>query len=136
MKAELVDQGNSIVIDNFNFYPDELSRGNPYNTTFNIFIKSRSFSGVGECEYDIKEFKRFVFELQEMYDFKRKSVIFKDICYGSEITFKMSKLGSVEICGTVYADGMQHGLVFTFSTDQSVLLPFINDLNKLVESEN
>lgn len=134
MKAEFTDKGNSIVVEKFAFFPDELFRGNPYNTTFVVSVKSGAFSGFGDCEYDIKEFKRFVFELQEMYDFKRNSVVFKDICYGSEIAFTMNKRGSIEINGTVYADGMQHSLTFCFDTDQSVFLPFINGLKKLIEN--
>ena len=70
----------------------------------------------------------------DLYDFKRNSVVFKDICYGSEIVFTMSKLGSIEVKGTVYADGMQHSLTFCFNTDQSVFLPFIRKLKKMVEN--
>ena len=136
MKAKLIDRGNSITIDNFIFYPNELQKENPYNTEFSIFVTSGSFSGCGECEYDIREFKRFIFELEEMYDFKRNTVALKDICYGSEIIFTMNKLGSTEIKGTVYADETQHSLTFCFVTDQSVLLQFINDLKKLVELNN
>lgn len=134
MKAEFIDQDNSIAIDNFVFNANELRRGNPYNTTFFIFVTSGSFSGCGECECNIKEFKQFVYELQEMYDFKRNSVAFKDICYGSEIVFTIGKLGSIEVKGTVYADGMLHSLTFCFNTDQSVFLPFVRGLKKLVEN--
>ena len=134
MRAEFIDRGNSIAIDRFVFYPNELHRENPYNTSFLVFVTSGSFSGFGDCEFDMKEFKRFVFELQEMCDFKRTSVVFKDICYGSEITFTMKKLGGIEIGGTVYADGMQHSLTFCFNTDQSVFLPFICELKKLVKN--
>ncbi len=134
MRAELIDQGNSIAIDNFIFHPNQLRRGNTYNTTFLVFVTSGSFSGFGDCEYDIKEFKQFVFELQDMYDFKRNSVVFQDICYGSKIVFTMNKLGSIKIKGILYADGMQHSLTFCFGTDQSVLMPFINGLKKLIEN--
>ena len=134
MKAEFIDQSNSIKIENFVFYQNELQRGNPYNTTFIIFVTSGLFSGFGDCECDIKDFQRFVYELQEMYDFKRNSVAFKDICYGSEIVFTMSKLGSIEVKGTVYADGMQHSLTFCFNTDQSAFLPFICGLKKMIEN--
>ena len=136
MKAELTDLGNSIIIKDFKFYPNELHRGNPYNTAFKIYISSGSFSGFGDCEYDIREFERFVIGLDEMYNFKRSSVVFKDICYGSEIIFTMSKLGSIEVKGTVYADGMLHSLTFCFRTDQSVFLPFIFGLKKLIENAN
>ena len=67
-----------------------------------------------------------------MYEFKRKSVVFKDICYGSEIVFTTNQLGHIEVKGTVYADGMQHSLTFCFHTDQSILLSFINGLKKLI----
>ena len=136
MKAELQDRGNSIVINNFNFYPNELQRGNPYNTTFNIVVISGSFRGFGDCEYDIREFKRFVLELEEMYNFKRSSVVFKDICYGSEIIFEMNKTGSIEVKGTIYADGMQHSLTFCFNTDQSIFTPFIDGLKKLIRNDS
>lgn len=134
MKAEFIDQCHSITIDKFVFYADELRKGNPYNTAFLIFVTSGSFSGFGDCECDMKEFKRFVYELQEMYDFKRNAVVFKDICYGSEIVFTMSKLGSIEIKGTVYADGKLHSLTFCFHTDQSAFLPFVRGLKKMVEN--
>ena len=134
MKAELIDQSNSIKIENFVFYQNELQRGNPYNTTFLIFVTSGLFSGFGDCECDIKDFQRFVYELQEMYDFKKPFVAFKDICYGSEIVFTMSKLGSIEIKGTVYADAMRHSLTFCFNTDQSTFLPFVCGLKKMIEN--
>ena len=136
MKAEFIDQDHSITIDQFVFHKDELCQGNPYNTTFLVFITSGSFSGFGDCEYDIKEFKRFVLELEKMYRFKRKMVVFKDICYGSEIVFAMNQLGGIEIKGTVYADAMEHSLTFCFHTEQSFLLPFINGLKKLIEHAN
>lgn len=132
MRVEFADQGNSIAIEEFVFYPDELHRGNPYNTTFSVFVTSGSFSGFGDCEYDIKEFRRFVFELQEMYDFKRNLVKFNDICYGSEILFTMDQLGHIEISGTVYADATQHSLTFHFDTDQSSFMPFISGLKKMI----
>ena len=134
MKAEFTDQSNSIKIENFVFYQNELQRGNPYNTTFLIFVTSGLFSGFGDCECDIKDFQRFVYELQEMYDFKKNFVAFKDICYGSEIVFTMSKLGSIEIKGTVYADSMQLSLTFCFNTDQSAFLPFVCGLKKMIEN--
>ncbi len=127
MKAEFNDGNNSIRIDNFVFSPYDMFRVN-----FDVYVTSGSFCGFGECEYVIKEFSKFVSELQKMYDFKRKSVIFNDICYGSKITFTMDRSGHIEISGTVYADAMQHSMTFCFNTDQSVFLPFINGLKKLI----
>lgn len=136
MKAELLYLGNSIVIDDFRVYPNEVKRGNPYNTTFRLLVVSGSgaFSGVGECEYDIKKFRQFVCELQELYDFQRKTVELCDICYGSKVLFELNKTGSLEIRGTVYADAKEHSLTFTFLADQSVLSSFIRGLLRLLES--
>ena len=128
MKTELIDGNNSIRIDNFAFSPYDIFR-----VTFDIYVTSGSFSGYGECEYHTGYFSKFVSEMQKMYDFKRKSVTFKDICYGSEIIFTIDRAGHVVIKGTVYADAMEHSMTFCFNTDQSALLPFINGLKKMIE---
>ena len=103
---------------------------------FLIFVKSGLFSGCGDCEDDIESFKQFVFELQELYDFKRSSVTFQDMCYGSKIVFTMNKVGVIQVKGTVYADAMEHSMSFCFGVDQSFLLPFINELKTMIEAVN
>lgn len=128
MKTELIDGSNSIRIDNFTFSPYDI-----YRVNFDVYVTSGYFGGYGECEYDTRDFSKFVSEMQAMYDFKRKSVTFKDICYGSEIIFSIDRAGRVVIKGTVYADAMEHSMTFCFNTDQSVLLPFINGLKKMIE---
>ena len=72
--AELKYGENLLAIENFETYTSEAERGNPYNTTFDIRICSGAFSGYAGCEYDIKQFRVFIEELREMYDFKRSIV--------------------------------------------------------------
>ena len=55
---------NLFSIEYFKTYLNEAERGNPYNTTFSIRVVSGAFCGYASCEYDIKEFSRFVNEME------------------------------------------------------------------------
>lgn len=133
MKAELTYLQNALVIENFTYYAEEEARGNPYNTTFTLRVVSGSFSGIANCEYDMKDFKRFILQLNELYDFKRTSVELSDICYGSNVVFALDKVGHLEIKGTIYGCAMEHSMTFVFTADQSALPPLIQTLSALVE---
>ena len=130
--GELKYGENLLAIENFDTHTIEVERGNPYNTTFDIRVCSGAFCGYAGCEYDIKQFRVFVRELREMYDFKRSSVELSEICYGSRVTFTMSKTGQIEVSGKLYGEAKEHSLTFVFSADQSSLLPFIEALENLV----
>ena len=78
---------NLFAIEYFKTYLNEAERGNPYNTTFSIRVVSGAFCGYASCEYDIKEFSRFVNEMEEIYSFKRSKAELNDICYGSKVIF-------------------------------------------------
>lgn len=131
--AELKHGDNLISIENFETYISEAERGNPYNTTFDIRVRSGAFCGYAGCEYDIKQFRILVGELREMYDFKRSSVELSEICYGSRVTFTMSKTGQIEVSGEIYGEAKEHSLTFVFSADQSSLLPFIEALEEMIQ---
>lgn len=73
---------NFLEIANFKHYPEDAVNSNPYNSGFDLCVLSGDFMGIGECEYDIKEFRRFISELEEMYEFKQYSVELSEICYG------------------------------------------------------
>ena len=130
--AELKYGKNLLAIENFETHISEVERGNPYNTTFDIRVCSGAFGGYAGCEYDIKQFRVFVGELREMYDFKRSSVDLSDICYGSRVTFTMSKTGQIDVSGEIYGEAKEHSLTFVFSADQSSLLPFIEALETMI----
>lgn len=123
--------GNSITISDFQYNKKDALNGNPYNTTFNIKVVSGLFSGFANCEYDIKEFTKFVKEINNLYEFRCFEVKLQEICYGSYIIFKISKTGHLEISGKIYGQAMLHSLDFEFSADQTSLKPFIQSLNRI-----
>ena len=65
--AKLMYEDNYLMINNFIYHQKDVY----YNTSFNLEIRSGFFCGVAPCEYDIKEFRKFVQELLEMYKFKK-----------------------------------------------------------------
>lgn len=133
MTATISYGNNLLEIIDFIHYPEEVKRGNPYNSTFNLKIVSGVFSGVSPCEYDIKDFSKFICELEEMYQFKRESVELKDICYGTNVLFSMDKLGQIEISGTIYGEAMIHEMKFEFNIDQTVIPRFIGELKSFLK---
>ena len=70
--AKLIYENNFLIINNFTYHQEDIY----YNASFDLEVRSGSFSGVAPCEYDIKEFRKFVQELLEMYEFKKQIVIF------------------------------------------------------------
>lgn len=123
---------NMLSIYNFSHSPDDKINGNPYNTTFFVKIVSDDFSGVGDCEYDISEFRKFAKEINELYEFKRFEVLFKDICYGSTIEFKLDKMGHLEISGEIFGMHALQSMKFSFIADQTSLKGFADSLKKII----
>ena len=125
--AKLIYEDNYLMINNFLYHQKDIY----YNTSFDLEIRSGSFSGVAPCEYDIKEFRKFVEELLEMYDFKKQIVIFNEICYGSNVKFEADKTGHITVSGEIFGEAMEHSLKFSFMIDQSVLDKFISELQNI-----
>ena len=133
MNASISYQGNLLEINNFSYSAEDAKNGNPYNCSFDLYVKSGMFSGVAPCEYDIKDFRRFISELDELYNFKRDLVSFNEICYGSKMIFSLDKYGHIVIEGSIFGEAMEHSLKFSsFEIDQTFLLSFINQLNLLI----
>lgn len=133
MCATISYGSNLLEITDFIHYPEELKRGNPYNCTFNLKVISGAFSGIAPCEYDIKDFRELVLAFEEMYHFKRTTVELKDICYGTSVEFSMDELGHIDVSGMIFGEAMIHQMKFKFQIDQTVILPFINELKGLVK---
>jgi hypothetical protein len=110
------DSSKQLSITNIKTSYEDYSIGNPYNTSFTVRVTSGDFSGISEFEYNIKDFRIFVSEIKELYEFKRKVVELNDIGYGSYIIFKLDKTGHIEITGTIYGTAMEHSLTFKFLT--------------------
>lgn len=126
--AKLMHENNFLIIHNFTYLQEDIC----YNTSFDLEVRSGSFSGVAPCEYDIKEFRKFVQELLEMYDFKKQIVMLNDICYGSNVRFETDKTGHIVISGEIFGEAMEHSMKFSFVTDQFVLKQFITELQNIL----
>ncbi len=126
--AKLIYENNFLIINNFTYHQEDIY----YNNSFDLEVRSGSFSGVAPCEYDIKEFRKFVQELLEMYDFRKQIVILNDICYGSNVKFEADKTGYIEVSGEIFGEAMEHSLKFSFVTDQFVLKQFISELQNMI----
>ena len=126
--AKLIHENNFLIISNFTYHQEDIY----YNTSFDLEVRSSSFSGVAPCEYDIKEFQKFVQELLEMYDFKKQIVILNDICYGSNVKFEADKTGHIDVSGEIFGEAMEHSLKFSFITDQFVLKQFVSELQNML----
>lgn len=131
MNAGFEYLGNSLEIINFKHYIDEELSGNPYNCSFDIKVVSGMFSGYADgCEYDYKQWKSFIHQLEDVYDFKSDCAQMLEIGYGSKIVFKSDKMGHISVSGKIYGNAMEQSLEFCFHIDQTVLLKFIQELKK------
>ncbi len=129
---DLVHGKNILSIFNFSYFPDDEKGGNAYNTSFLIRIISEDFSGVGEFECDIKEFRKFAEEINELFELKRFEVLFKEICYGSTIKFKINRIGHLEISGEIFGTHMLQCLKFSFIADQTSLNGFADSIKHII----
>ena len=68
--------------------------------------------------------------MELFYQFKCDKLEFKDISYGSKISFEMDACGHFAVKGKIYGVHMTHSLEFEFDADQTVLPEFINGLKK------
>ena len=127
--AKLMFEDNYLTITNFTYHKGDVC----YNTSFDLEVRSGSFSGVAPCEYDIKEFQSFIKDLSEMYEFKKQIVMFNDICYGSNVKFEADKTGHITVSGEIFGKALKHSLKFSFVADQFVLKQFISELQNMID---
>ena len=131
--AEIRYGDDLFAIEYFKTYPKEIERGNPYNTAFSIRVVSGAFCGYASCEYDMKEFVRFVREIEEVFLFKRSKTELNDICYGSKVSFCADKIGHLEISGEIFGEAAEQRLVFRFNADQTCLNDFVNTIKRYID---
>ncbi len=130
---ELEHCGNSLIISDFQYSQEDVESNNPYNATFTIAVVSERFRGFGECEYDIKDFREFAKQINELYEFHRFNAELREIGYGSHVSFDMDRLGHITVSGEIFGHGMIHSIKFEFVADQSSLKPFADSLNQIRE---
>ncbi len=132
MNAKLEYDGNSIIIDDFCHSLEDEMNGNPYNCSFKIRVVSGSFSGYADlCEYDYKEWRKFIEQLKKLVWSETDHVVLQEICFGSTIHFDGDGLGHVQVSGLIYGGATSHSLQFEFRTDQTVYPAFIKQLQSL-----
>ena len=106
----------------------------PTNTLMKIFVKSGFYSGNSTMDIDIKEFKKFVNDLQIIYETLNGQATIKETYgYQMHLTFEGDGLGHIKIKGLLVdsdMDGNMNRLEFENSIDQTVLKTFINDLKQ------
>lgn len=132
MTARLAFELNYLEISDFRHYPEEAARGNPYNCTFDLTVRSCGFGGTAPCQYDMKDFRQFAADLRKLYDFTCTTVTLGDMCYGSRVEFTMDSMGHIEVSGKIFGQAMEHSLEFTFPADQTVLGTFAEELETLI----
>lgn len=95
------------------------------------YANANDFSGLADYECERSKWEQFVRQMELFYQFKCDKLEFKDISYGSKISFEMDACGHFAVKGKIYGVHMTHSLEFEFDADQTVLPEFINGLKKL-----
>lgn len=125
MVAGFIFEGNSLQVSDFFHSKQDAERGNPYNCTFILKINSHGFSGMAPFEYDVKELRLFLSQINDLYHFRCDHTTLQDIGYGSSVTFtRTDRTGHFTVTGIIYGDARVHSLEFEFRIDQTVLPPF------------
>lgn len=125
--AELRCGENFVAIEDFDSYADGLNIA-----TFWLRVKSGTFQAYTSCDCATQQFYDFVEQLQKMYEFQCFNATLSAMYYGSYISLALEKKGHIKVEGKIFDDGMEQCLIFTFTTDQSTLPPFISGLKQMI----
>lgn len=136
MCAQLIYGNDFLKIADFSYAKQDAELGSPYNTSFELHVYSGVFSGVAPCEYNMEEFRRFVLEMRDLYQFGRNTVELQDIGYGSRVEFRLDKAGHLMVSGKIFGEAKEHAMEFTFSADQTAIGPFVAELENLMEKSS
>lgn len=128
-KINTGDDSKQLSFNNVEVSSKDIAIGNPYNTIFRVSVVSGEFAGAANFECDFSDFKRFINEISELYNFHRTEVKIDDTCYGAFILFRLDKTGHLSVSGTLYGVGMVENLSFQFDTDQTALEEFCTSLS-------
>ncbi len=113
----------------------EISADRPiavYYSNFTLNVRSGNFSGLGECEVNLENFRNFICELDDLYDLKRNNARIQSIIgYDSRVEFTLDKSGHVTVSGK--ASYERQFVEFKFEADQTALPGFINALKEMLE---
>lgn len=123
----------SFTIVDFEYYSNDPRNG--VNSTFSVRVVSSDFSGVGDFEYNIDEFKKFILSIMDMYELKINKVILKDQMYSGRNTveFTMDHLGHLNITGDLDEPGGEQFIHFKLGADQTYLVSFIESMKWILD---
>ena len=125
--AELRCGENFVAIEDFDSYADGLNIA-----TFWLRVKSGTFQAYASCDCAAQQFYDFVEQLQKMYEFQCFNATLSATYYGSYVSLVLDKKGHIKVEGKIFDDGMEQCLIFTLTTDQSTLPPFISGLKQMI----
>lgn len=108
--------------------PKQAQEGH-YNTAFHVKVISGEYAGLGEWECDWNALRQFGEELEELYQFQRNEVEFRDIEWGNWLRFALKRTGQINVSG--FLQYVDHELKFEFCTDQTTLKPFLQRLRQI-----
>ena len=113
-------------------FKDDISY--PTNTLMTIYVKSGFYTGHATMDINIKEFKKFIINLQKIYETLNGEAIIKET-YGYQmyLSFEGDGLGHINVRGLLVngdMNGNMQRLEFENNIDQTVLRKFINDLKQ------
>lgn len=123
---------NFLAIEECNFYCEDAKTGDPRDATVWLRVKSGTFQAYASCDCAVRQFCDFVDQLQKMYEFKCFNAELSAMFYGSNVTLTLDKAGHIKVEGKIFDDGMDQCLTFSFTTDQSMLPPFISSLKQMI----
>jgi len=136
MKAELHYQQNSLILEDVR-YNRMAKKDCEYDNDTHVFVRAVSgfFAGTATFECNLEDLKQLAEDLVSMYAFQKERAVLMDSDYGSEIEFRMQKTGRFAVGGDLYGDYCGNNtLCFEFEADQTVLLPFVRELEALIEN--
>ncbi len=104
--------------------------------TFKLSVKSGVFSGESSFCISKEELKKSLKKLEESYSQLSGEVKLQDYDSDAFLSFLFEKDGRIIVSGQVGGTFSDHNLKFTFSTDQTVIPPFLTDIEALLKYED
>ena len=112
---------------------DRFADGSGYRCQ--LYVSSGSFTYNGNFYFDLPHLQSAVLALGRMEEELSDEAVLKGEWEEDHIKLTVARTGHVIVSGTVFSRGdLQQSLKFMFETDQTVIRPFRDDLEGLLES--
>lgn len=130
MEYKLIADSFSLVLKTNVFYSDIQY---PIDTILEVILESDGFCACTTMDINIKEFREFVSDINNLYETLQGSTAIKEPYGEQNIQFSVDKTGHVFVSGLLhnnYRNGHNQLLEFENSFDQSFLKSFVSSLNE------